>query len=148
MVEEPTAPPLVDASRPGVEGATGDRGARNGVLDSIGNGAYAIAPPPPPKPVAHPLRVSRMMEGNVIHRVQPEYPPLAKVARVQGTVVLRAVISKEGAIENLQVVSGPPMLVRAAIDAVRQWQYRPYYLNDEAVEVDTQITVNFVLSGG
>jgi periplasmic protein TonB len=63
-------------------------------------------------------------------------------------VVLKAVISRDGTIENLQVLSGHPMLVRAAVDAVRQWRYRPYLLNGEAVEVETQITVNFVLSGG
>ena len=88
------------------------------------------------------------MEGNLVHRVQPEYPPLAVQTRTQGQVVLRAVISREGTIENLQVVSGHPLLVRAAIEAVRQWRYRPYVLNGEAVEVETQVTVNFVLSGG
>ena len=89
-----------------------------------------------------------MMEGNLIHRVQPDYPALARQVRVQGTVVLRAMISREGSIENLQVLSGHPMLVRAAVDAVRQWRYRPYVLNGEPVEVETEVTVNFVLSGG
>jgi len=89
-----------------------------------------------------------MMEGNLIYRVQPVYPLLARQARIQGTVLLRAVISREGTIENLQVVSGHPMLVQSAIDAVRHWRYRPYFLNDQAVEVETEITVNFVLSGG
>jgi protein TonB len=89
-----------------------------------------------------------MMEGNLINRVQPLYPPLAKQARIQGQVVLRAVISRSGAIENLQVLSGHPMLVQAAMDAVKQWRYRPYSLNGEAVEVETRVTVNFVLSGG
>lgn len=88
------------------------------------------------------------MEGNLIHRVQPEYPQLARQARIQGTVVLRAIISREGRIENLQVLSGHPLLVPAALDAVRQWRYRPYSLNDEPVEVETQITVNFTLTGG
>ena len=88
------------------------------------------------------------MEGNLIYKVQPVYPPLARAARVQGTVVLRAMISKNGTIENLQVVSGHPLLVRAAKDAVRQWLYRPYVLNREPVEVETQVTVNFILSGG
>jgi protein TonB len=89
-----------------------------------------------------------MMEGNLIYRPQPVYPPIARSARVQGTVLLRAVISREGTIENLQVVSGHPMLVQAAINAVRQWRYRPYMLNGEPVEVETQVTVNFLLSGG
>jgi protein TonB len=89
-----------------------------------------------------------MMEGRLIYRVQPSYPALAKATRVQGQVVLRAVISRTGTIESLHVVSGHPLLVRAAIDAVRQWRYRPYVLNGDPVEVETEVTVNFVLSGG
>jgi protein TonB len=87
------------------------------------------------------------LEGSILRRVQPLYPPLARNARVQGSVVLAAVISKAGAIENLRVLSGHPMLVPAAIDAVSQWRYRPYILNNEPVEVETQITVNFTLGG-
>jgi protein TonB len=89
-----------------------------------------------------------MMEGNLIYRVQPQYPQLARQARVQGVVVLRAVISREGKIENLQLVTGHPLLVQSAMDAVSQWRYRPYFLNNEPVEVETQVTVNFTLSGG
>ena len=129
----------------GVAGGTGIRGAANGVPGGIGI-ADTVAPPPPPKPVARPPRISRMMEGNLIHRVQPVYPMAAKAARIQGPVVLRAVISKEGTIENLAVVSGHPMLVRAALDAVSQWRYRPYLLNGDPFEVETQVTVNFVLN--
>ena len=88
------------------------------------------------------------MEGSLIHRVQPEYPALAKQARIQGTVLLRAVIDREGKIENLQLVSGHPMLAAAAMKAVRQWRYRPYYLNEQPVEVESLITVHFTLSGG
>jgi protein TonB len=88
-----------------------------------------------------------MMEGNLVHKVQPAYPPLARAARIQGSVVLRAIISRAGTIENLQVLSGHSLLVQAAIDAVRQWRYRPYNLNGEPVEVETQVTVNFILSG-
>jgi protein TonB len=88
-----------------------------------------------------------MMEGNLIYRVQPQYPQLARQARVQGVVVLRAVISREGKIENLQLVTGHPLLVQSAMEAVRQWRYRPYFLNNEPVEVETQVTVNFTLSG-
>ncbi len=87
-----------------------------------------------------------MMEGNLMVRVQPDYPPLARQARVQGSVILRAIISREGTIEHLQAISGSPMLVEAAIRAVRQWRYRPYVLNDQPVEVETQITVNFTLN--
>jgi protein TonB len=89
-----------------------------------------------------------MMEGNLILRVQPDYPSLARQVRVQGQVVLRAIISREGTIEKLQVLSGHPMLVQAAVDAVRQWRYRPYVLNGEPVEVETEVKANFVLSGG
>jgi protein TonB len=88
------------------------------------------------------------MEGNLIYKTQPVYPPMARAARIQGPVILRAIISRSGGIENLQVVSGHPMLVRAALEAVSQWRYRPYILNDEPVEVETQITVNFILAGG
>ncbi len=147
-IDEPIAPPPVNLDGLGVSGGTGDPRARNGVLDSIGNGFRAFVPQPPPTPSVHPPRVSRMMEGNLIYRVQPQYPALARQARVQGIVVLHATISREGRIENLQVVSGPPLLVKSAIDAVLQWRYRPYYLNNEPVEVETQVTVNFTLSGG
>jgi periplasmic protein TonB len=91
------------------------------------------------------FRTSSMLEGSLIRRVEPAYPPLAKTARVQGPVVLFAVISKAGTIENLRLLSGHPMLARAAIDAVSQWRYRPYILNNEPIEVETRITVNFIL---
>jgi protein TonB len=146
-VDEPSAPPAVDVSGLGVVGSTGTSPGRNGVLDSIGSGFNAIVPPPPTASV-HPPRVSRVMEGNLIYRVQPQYPPLARQARIQGIVVLRAMISREGKIENLQVITGHPLLVKSAMDAVLQWRYRPYYLNNEPVEVETQVTVNFTLSGG
>jgi protein TonB len=95
------------------------------------------------------VRVSQgVSQGLLVRRVQPNYPPLARQARIAGTVVLRAVISKDGSIENLTLVSGHPMLAPAAIDAVKQWKYKPYLLNGEPVEVDTEVQVNFTLSGG
>lgn len=130
-----------------VSGSSGTSGTRNLAADLFGNEVRAM-PVAPPAPSAPPTRVSHMMEGNLIHRVQPEYPALARQAHIQGAVVLRAVISREGKIENLQTLSGHPMLVPAAIAAVRQWRYRPYLLNDQPVEVETTVTVNFVLSGG
>jgi periplasmic protein TonB len=145
--DETIAPPPVDLGGSGVSGGTGDPLARSGVFGSIG-GPNVVVPPPPPALSVRPPRVSHMMEGNLIYRVQPQYPPLARQARVQGIVVLRAVISREGKIENLQVISGHPLLVKSAIDAVLQWRYRPYFLNSEPVEVETQVTVNFTLSGG
>jgi periplasmic protein TonB len=143
--ELPPAPELTAAN--GVPGGTGVSGKENGVPFGMGSSAHSM-PTLAPSPAVRPVRVSHMMEGNLIHRVQPDYPPLARQARIQGTVVLRAIISREGRIENLQLVSGHPMLVQAAIDAVRQWRYRPYVLNDQPVEVETQITVNFTLAGG
>ncbi len=104
-------------------------------------------PPMPVKPMVRVVRTSTMLEGSIIRRVQPVYPPLARATRIQGQVVLAAVISKSGTIENLQLVTGHPMLVPSAINAVSQWLYRPYILNGEAIEVETQITVNFVLGG-
>jgi len=88
-----------------------------------------------------------MLEGSLIRRVQPVYPPLARSARIQGPFILAALISKAGTMEKVHALSGHPILVPAAIEAVRQWQYRPYILNGEPVEVETQITVNFLLSG-
>jgi protein TonB len=87
-------------------------------MNSIGNDLNSAAPPLPPG--MHALRRSVIMEGNLVHRVQPEYPALARSALIQGRVLLRAVISREGTIENLPVLAGHPMLVRAAIDGVRQ----------------------------
>jgi periplasmic protein TonB len=77
----------------------------------------------------------------------PQYPAIAKAARIQGTVVLQATISKAGGIENLRVVSGPPMLQQAAMDAVRSWRYKPYLLNGDPVEVETTVNVVFNLGG-
>jgi periplasmic protein TonB len=103
--------------------------------------------PTPPPTITRAIRTSSMLEGNLLRRIDPVYPPLAKTARIQGPVVLVAVISKAGTIDNLHAVSGPPMLVQAAVNAVSQWRYRPYILNNEPIEVETQITINFLLSG-
>jgi protein TonB len=120
-------------------GGTGFRGGTN--LIAI---AGPVAPSLPPKAKQPPVSV--MMEGMILRRVQPVYPEAARKMRIQGPVVLQAIISKEGRIEHLQVVSGHPFLVKAAAEAVQQWRYRPYVLNGEAVEVETLVTVNFVLS--
>ena len=130
-----------------VNGGTGVISTNNPVWGALGNTA-AVVLPPPPKPAARPPRVSTMMEGNLIYKVQPIYPPLARAARIQGPVHVRAFITRTGTIENLQAIDGHPMLVGSAIDAVRQWRYRPYILNGDPVEVETQVTVIFSLSGG
>jgi protein TonB len=143
IVKEEEAPPSAAGVLGGVQGGV-PGGALNGVIGGI-IGSTNI-----PK-VAAPsrIRVSQgVTEGNLIRKVQPNYPPLAKTARIQGQVILHALISKAGNIENLEVVSGHPMLVQSALDAVRQWKYKPYVLNGEPVAVDTTITVNFNLQGG
>jgi len=86
-----------------------------------------------------------VMAGNLILKVTPVYPSIAKAARVQGVVVLQANISKTGSIENLHVVIGPAMLQQAALDAVKSWRYKPYLLNNEPVEVETTVDVQFTL---
>ena len=98
---------------------------------------------------AHPQRIrvgGNVQAANLIRKVQPVYPPLAKQARIQGTVRFTAIIGKDGTIQNLQLVSGHPLLVEAARQAVSQWHYKPTLLNGEPVEVVTQIDVNFTLS--
>ena len=88
----------------------------------------------------------QVQAANLIKKVTPSYPPLAKQARIQGTVRFTAIIGKDGTIQNLQLVSGHPMLVPSATEAVKQWVYKPTLLNGEPVEVITQIDVNFTLS--
>lgn len=140
------APPQIGGGGPHIPGAVPGTGGQDGVFRSIGTGTRPIMPAVP-APVAHSVHVSRMSEGDLVRKVLPTYPPLARSARIQGTVLLQATISKVGTIENLQLLSGHPMLAPAAIEAVRQWRYRPYILNNEPVEVETQITVNFSLGG-
>lgn len=104
--------------------------------------------PAMPKIQVSKVRVSSgVAQGLLIHQVKPQYPQLALQARIQGTVVLQATIGKDGSVQDLHVLSGHPLLTGAAMDAVKQWRYRPYYLNNEPVAVDTQINVNFTLSG-
>ena len=90
---------------------------------------------------------ARVAEANLIHDVTPQYPPEAGRARLEGTVVLMAVIGKDGSVKDVRVESGLPILAQAAIDAVKQWRYKPYLIDGEPVEVDSRITINFTLSG-
>jgi protein TonB len=127
-------------------------GAIGGVMNSILGSAPTSAvppPPPPPKPVETPHRIN--VGGNVqaaraISRPNPVYPQLARQARIQGVVRLEAVIDESGKITDLKVISGHPLLVQSALDAVRQWRYQPTVLNNVAVQVATTIDVNFTLS--
>lgn len=116
--------------------------------------AQAVAPAPPPAapavtaPPKDPVRIKiggDVQRGSLIHEVKPAYPPLARQARVEGRVAFRAVISAQGQIVNLQLVSGHPLLAPAAAAAIRQWRYRPHRLNGDPVEVDTYIEVTFRL---
>lgn len=91
--------------------------------------------------------VSQLSEAQLINRIEPIYPKPAMLANVQGQVKLHAIIARNGKVESLEVISGHPLLVQSALDAVRQWRYRPYYLNGQAVEVETFITVNFRRDG-
>jgi periplasmic protein TonB len=135
------APPTEAGVSGGIAGGVAG-GTPGGVLGGILNSGTA-----PPSPKLERVKVSQgVTQGLLIHKVEPQYPPLAKQARIQGTVVLNAVISKQGAIQNLKVISGSPMLVPAAIQAVKQWRYKPYVLNGNPVEVETSVTVNFNLS--
>jgi len=147
QIHDESAPYPVDITQLGVRGSIGNPVGRNAFLGSSGTGLLNVAPPPPVV-VTKPVRVSHLMDGYLIYRVQPEYPVIARQTRIQGTVVLHALIGRDGRIEKLQLVSGQPMLAQSAIDAVSQWRYRPYILNNEPVEVETQITVNFTLAGG
>ncbi len=118
-------------------------GIPNGDGSPFGNGrAVTVVRPPAPSSIRLP---SKLAEGFLIYKSIPQYPIIAKSVGVQGTVVLQAIISKAGTIENLQIISGPQMLQQAAIDAVKNWRYRPYLLNNQPVEVETTVSVIFKL---
>ncbi len=149
IINEPQIQPPSTAVAGGVPGGV-PGGSVGGVVGGVLNSPVTAAPPPPPPPKPQaPKRIrvgGNVQTAKLENKVMPQYPPLAKQARIQGTVRLQAVISKDGTVQNLQVVSGHPLLVPAAIQAVRQWRYKPTYLNGEPVEVVTEIDVNFSLS--
>lgn len=148
MIKEEEAPPPMMASGGVVGGVPG--GVPGGQMGGVIGGIISSTPVAVPK-VATPQRVrvsQGVSQGLLIRKINPTYPPLARQARIQGQVLLQAQISKDGSIENLQLISGHPMLAPAAIEAVKQWRYKPYMLNGEPVAVDTQVVVNFTLSGG
>ena len=146
MIKEEEAPPVS-----GIGGVVGGvpGGIPGGQMGGVIGGIISSTPVAVPK-VATPQRVrvsQGVSQGLLVHQVKPAYPPLARQARIQGSVVLQAVIAKDGSIQGLKVVSGHPMLTPSAIDAVKQWRYKPYFLNGEPVEVETVVTVNFTLAG-
>jgi protein TonB len=142
------APPEVDANLAvGVPGGVPD-GSPDGVIG--GSNLTGAVPPAPPAPAPTPQRIRQggsVQAAMLISQPMPAYPPLARQARIQGNVVLHAIISKDGRVEQLSVISGHPLLIQAALDAVRQWRYRPTLLNNDPVEVDTTITVTFTMGG-
>lgn len=119
-------------------------GALSEVLRSTGS-APVLATTPAPKRIRVAARIA---EANLVYDVAPTYPPEAGRARIEGTVVLMAVIGKNGTVEEVRIERGLPVLAQAAVEAVKQWRYRPYLLNGEPVEVASQITINFTLSRG
>jgi len=153
MITEEALPPSMAGG--GVVGGV-PGGVPGGVLGGIGGGISGAAPPPPPPPPPVVKEVPKdnkpraigglVMQANRIKIVTPQYPPLAKSARIQGDVKFTAIIAKDGTIQKLEFVSGHPLLVPAAKEAVLQWLYKPTTLNGEAVEVITDITVHFTLS--
>ena len=153
MIKEEELPPP-SASAGVVGGVPGGvaGGSVGGVIGGIIGSVPSAAPPPPPPPVEQKKAVQRIRVGgqvqqaNLIRQPKPIYPPLAKQARIQGVVRFEAIIGKDGTIQNLRLVSGHPLLVPAAQEAVKQWLYKPTLLNGEPVEVATVIDVNFTLS--
>ncbi|HEY1338133.1 MAG TPA: energy transducer TonB, partial [Bryobacteraceae bacterium] len=130
-------------------------GTPGGVLGGIIGSVPSAAPPPPPPPpkkeekAATPQRIrvgGNVQQARLIRQPKPVYPPLAKQARISGVVHLEAIIAKDGTVQQLKVIQGHPLLVPAALEAVKQWVYQPTLLNGEPVEVVTQIDVNFTLS--
>lgn len=139
IVNEPE--PTMDFSDRGIPGGAGDMGLPADIL-----GSTTPTPPPPPKPSSR-IRVGGKVEAaRLIHQTVPVYSRIAIAARVQGTVVLHAVIGKDGSITSLEYVSGPALLMKAAEDAVSTWRYQPLVLNGEPTEVETEISVVFTLN--
>jgi periplasmic protein TonB len=149
IIKEEELPP--DVSAVGVVGGVPGGvpgGQAGGVLGGIIGGIGSNLPPPPKAATPQRIRVGgNVQQARQINRVLPVYPTIAKQAHIQGTVILHAIIAKDGTVQELTLMSGPPLLVRAAMDAVRQWRYQPTLLNGEPVEVDTTISVIFSLGG-
>ena len=149
MIKEDDAPPPVATTGGVVGGVPGGipGGQLGGVIGGIISSSSSLAAVPrlsQPAPAVQRVRVSQgVIKGLLIYRVEPAYPPLAKQARIQGVVVMTALIDKGGNVQNLQVVSGHPLLAPAAIEAVKPWRYKPFLLNGQPVEVETTVTVNF-----
>ncbi|MBI2679817.1 MAG: energy transducer TonB [Candidatus Solibacter usitatus] len=150
MIREDELPPPSSGVVGGIAGGVAG-GALGGVIGGIVGSMPSVAPPPPPPVVkqAAPTRIrvgGQVQAANLIKQPKPIYPPLAKQARISGVVRFNALIGKDGTIQNLTLVSGHPLLVPSAQEAVKQWLYKPTLLNGEPVEVATVIDVNFTLN--
>jgi protein TonB len=119
-------------------------GPPDGVLHAFSTGTVPPVFEHPPAS-ARIIRISSMKPGMLVRTIEPRYPPAAVAARIEGPVKIKAIISREGIIKQAEVLSGSPLLSGAALEAIRQWRYRPYILNGEPLEVETEITVNFTL---
>jgi protein TonB len=146
IIKEEAEPPDVGFSAVGGVPGGIPGGSAGGVIGGVIGGMAGSNLPPPPKPVSRLKVGGNVQAAMLINRVQPIYPPLARQTRVFGTVKLHAIIGKDGTVQQLEVLSGHPLLVQAALDAVRQWRYRPTLLNTEPVDVDTTIDVIFSLN--
>jgi len=132
---------------PAIGNAIGPAVSEGGILDGADHGSIVNLAPPRNAAPAKPLAQSEgVMAARLIRRVQPAYPYIAKAMRLQGTVRLHAIVAIDGSVEQLELLSGNPILARAAVEAVRQWRYQPTRLNGRPVEVETEITVTFVLN--
>jgi len=118
-------------------------GLPNGAPSSVINVVKDLSAAEPKNATQKVSVSSGVAQGLLVHRVAPQYPQQAKQARLQGTVVLQAVIGKDGSVHSVRALKGNPVLAQAAMDAVKQWRYRPYALNGEPVEADTEISVTF-----
>ena len=150
-VEPSEPPPAVSSQGPWVPGGLPGGPTDSTLLSVIGAPpSSAGLPAPPPTPSSPKQRIIKVSSGVIaaqaLYQPRPVYPPLALIARVQGTVVLEAIIGKDGTVQDLKVISGHPLLVHAAIAAVKTWRYQPTLLNSEPVDVLTEVEVNFTLS--
>jgi periplasmic protein TonB len=152
-IKPEAAPPPVGITGGVVGGVPGGvvGGIPGGVFSEMLGGTHSMPLPPKtpePTPVKRVRVASGVAEANLIHDVPPQYPPEAGRERIEGTVVLLAVIGTDGKVEDVEVESGLPILAQAAIEAVKQWRYKPYLLNGAPVEIDSRITINFTLARG
>ena len=155
IMEAPALADIAQNTTPAVPGGV-PGGQPGGLIGGIPN---SLPGPPPPRAASEPPKAAAPAEtprlkvgGNVeaarlVHEVKPAYPRLAKEGRVSGTVRMNAVIDKDGKVENLTIISGHPLLVPSAMDAVKQWVYKPTYLNGVPAEIETEIDVHFTLAG-